>query len=139
LGGDPPSPWEERYGYSRVVSAGPFVFMGGTTSVTADGAVIGSTPYEQTVEILQRIEHELSRAGATMADVVLTRAYVTDISRGDEVGRAHGDAFGGARPAMTMVEVSRLVDERMLVEIEVVAWCGDRWSWAAAGPGPAAS
>jgi enamine deaminase RidA (YjgF/YER057c/UK114 family) len=80
LGGDPPSPWEERYGYSRVVRAGALVFVGGTTSVTADGAVIGRTPYEQTVEIMSRIEHELGRVGARLADIVMTRAFVTDIS-----------------------------------------------------------
>jgi enamine deaminase RidA (YjgF/YER057c/UK114 family) len=104
-----------------VVRVGPVVMMGGTTSVTVDGAVVGSTPYEQTVEIMRRIEHELARAGATLHDVVMTRAFVTDISRADEVGRAHGEALGDVRPVMSMVEVSRLIDERMLVEIEVVA------------------
>jgi enamine deaminase RidA (YjgF/YER057c/UK114 family) len=125
LGGDPPSPWEERYGYSRVVRAGALVFVGGTTSVTADGAVIGRTPYEQTVEIMSRIEHELGRVGARLADIVMTRAFVTDISRCDEVGRAHGEALGDTRPVMSMVEVARLIDQRMLVEIEAVAICPD--------------
>jgi enamine deaminase RidA (YjgF/YER057c/UK114 family) len=125
LGGDPPSPWEGEYGFSRVVQAGAVVVLGGTTSVDADGVVIGDTPYEQAVEILRKISHELARVGASLADVVQTRAYVTDISRSDEVGRAHGETFGSARPAMTMVEVSALIDPRMLVEIEVLAVVGE--------------
>jgi enamine deaminase RidA (YjgF/YER057c/UK114 family) len=105
------------------VSAGEVIVVGGTTSVDVDGVVVGERPYEQTVEILRKIEHELGRVGASLADVVQTRAYVTDISRSDEVGRAHGEAFGGGGPgpAMTMVEVSALIDPRMLVEIEAVA------------------
>jgi enamine deaminase RidA (YjgF/YER057c/UK114 family) len=120
-GGEPASPWEEPFGFSRVVTAGGFVLVGGTTSVGAGGAVIGTTPYEQTIEILRKIEHELGRAGVGLSSVVQTRVYVTDISRADEVGRAHGQAFGDVRPLMTMVEVSRLIDPRMLVEIEAVA------------------
>ena len=122
LPGDPPSPWETPFAFSRVVSAGPFVLVGGTPSVSQDGAVIGETPYEQAIEILGKIEHELSRAGMTLADVIQNRVYVTDISRADEVGRAHGDAFGDVRPLMTMVEVSALIDPRILVEIETVAY-----------------
>ena len=121
LGGDPPSPWEQAYSFSRVVSAGGWVMVGGTTSVDVDGAVRGETPYEQTLEILRKIEHELARAGASLADVVQTRVYVVDISRADEVGRAHGERFGELRPLMTMVEVSALIDPRMLVEIEAMA------------------
>jgi enamine deaminase RidA (YjgF/YER057c/UK114 family) len=124
LGGDPPSPFEEQFGFSRVVQAGQFVLIGGTTSVGPCGAVIGESPYEQTVEILDKLVHELERAGVGVADVVQTRVYVTDISRADEVGRAHGDVFGQHRPLMTMVEVSGLIDPRMLVEIEVVAYAG---------------
>jgi enamine deaminase RidA (YjgF/YER057c/UK114 family) len=129
LGGDPPSPWEEPYGFSRVVRVPPgeLIVVGGTTSVDADGVVIGERPYEQAVEILRKLGHELGRAGASLADVVQTRAYVVDISRAAEVGRAHGEAFGGGEggaeggPAMTMVEVSALIDPRMLVEIEALA------------------
>jgi enamine deaminase RidA (YjgF/YER057c/UK114 family) len=121
LAGDPPSPFEEPNGFSRVVVAGGFVLVGGTTSVDPTGVVLGETPYEQAAEILRKLEHELSRAGATLADVVQTRVYVTDISRGEEVGRAHREMFGAARPVMTMVEVSGLFDPRMLVEIEAVA------------------
>jgi enamine deaminase RidA (YjgF/YER057c/UK114 family) len=124
LEGDPPSPFEAQFGFSRVVRAGQFVLVGGTTSVEPSGAIIGQTPYEQTVEILRKLVHELERAGAGVADVVQTRVYVTDISRAEEVGRAHGDVFGKHRPLMTMVEVSRLIDPRMLVEIEAVAYAG---------------
>ena len=121
LPGDPPSPWEGPYGFSRVIKADRFVLVGGTTSVGNDGVILGETPYAQTVEILRKIEHELDRAGARLADVIQIRVYVTDISRSDDVGRAHGDVFGEIRPLMTMVEVSRLIDPRMLVEIEAVA------------------
>jgi len=97
------------------------VVVGGTTSVDPTGVVIGATPYEQTVEILRKIEYELSRAGARLADVIQTRLYVTDITRAEEMGRAHGEVFGDVRPCMTMVEVSSLIDPRMLVEIEAIA------------------
>ena len=121
LAGDPPSPYEVAYSFSRVVTAGQFALVGGTTSIGEDGVVLGGNPYEQTVEILRRLEHELGRAGARLSDVIQTRVYVTDISRADEVGRAHGEAFGDVRPLMTMVEVSALIDPRMFVEIEAVA------------------
>jgi len=124
LAGDPPSPWEERNGFSRVVRSGGLIVVAGTTSVSAEGVVIGETPHEQAVEILRKLEHELSRVDASLADVIQTRIYVVDISRSDEVGRAHAEAFGEARPAMALVEVSGLVDPRMLVEIEAVAVAG---------------
>ena len=124
LPGDPPSPWEERYGFSRIIRVGQLVIVGGTTSVGPGGSVLGHGAYEQTTEILRRVEHELSRAGATLADVVQTRVYVTDITLADEIGRAHADALGDIRPLMTMVEVSGLIDPRMLVEIETVAHLG---------------
>jgi enamine deaminase RidA (YjgF/YER057c/UK114 family) len=122
LGGDPPSPFEGRFGFSRVARVGPFVIVGGTTSVSVDGVVIGETPYDQTIEILRKVEHELGRLGAALADVVQTRMYVTDISRGAEVGRAHGEVFGEIRPLMTMVEVAALIEPRMMVEVETVAY-----------------
>ncbi len=122
--GDPPSPWEGQFGFSRVVTVGGFVLVGGVTSVAAGGGVIGETPYEQTVEVLRKLVHELGRAGAGPADVIQTRVYVTDISRAEEVGRAHGEVFAAHRPLMTMVEVSGLIDSRMLVEIEAVAHLG---------------
>jgi enamine deaminase RidA (YjgF/YER057c/UK114 family) len=121
LGGDPPSPYEGPFGFSRVMSAKPLVIVGGTTSMSPEGVVIGSTPYEQAREILRKVEHELGRCGASLSDVIQVRIYVTDISRGEEVGRAHGEVFGDIRPLMTQVEVSALIDPRMLVEIETVA------------------
>lgn len=121
LPGDPPSPYELDFNFSRVVRAGAFVLVGGTTSIDRHGMVSGTTPYEQTIAILEKIAHELGRAGAGLDGVIQTRVYVTDISRCGEVGRAHADAFGDTRPLMTMVEVSALVDPRMLVEIEAVA------------------
>jgi enamine deaminase RidA (YjgF/YER057c/UK114 family) len=110
------------YGFSRVVRAGPFTLIGGMTSVDEDGAVIGETPYEQTVEILAKITHELNRVGLGPPQVIQTHIYVTDISRADEVGRAHGEVFAQHRPLLTLVEVSGLIDPRMLVEIETVAY-----------------
>jgi enamine deaminase RidA (YjgF/YER057c/UK114 family) len=124
LGGDPPSPYEERYGFSRVVTAGPFVMVGGTTSAGEGGCIIGVTPYDQAVEIFSRLVHELGRGGAGVEEVVSCRAYVTDISRADQVARAFGEVFPDARPLFTMVEVSALIDPRMLVEIEAVAYLG---------------
>jgi enamine deaminase RidA (YjgF/YER057c/UK114 family) len=122
------------FGYSRSVSAGPWVLIGGTTSIDPSGCVVGVTPYEQAAEILRKLLHELSRTGLSVADVVQTRMYVTDISRSDEVGRAHGQVFGSASPdgdggteaptgpVTSMVEVAGLIDPRMLVEIELVAY-----------------
>jgi enamine deaminase RidA (YjgF/YER057c/UK114 family) len=121
LPGDPPSPYEGEFGFSRLLSVGAFVLVGGTTSVDQDGVVVGDTPYEQTVEILRKLQHELGRVGLGAEDVIQTRVYVTDISRSAEVGRAHGETFAQFRPLMTMVEVSALIDPRMLVEIEAVA------------------
>jgi enamine deaminase RidA (YjgF/YER057c/UK114 family) len=125
LPGDPPSPYEGEYGFSRVVKVGALVLVGGTTSINQDGVVIGGNPYEQTIEILGKIEHELQRAGAALSDVVQTRYYVTDVSRAEECGRAHGEVFGEIRPLMTLVGVSALIDPRMFVEIEAVAHVGE--------------
>ncbi len=100
---------------------GQFVLVGGTTSIDENGVVLGETPYEQAAIVLQKLSHELERAGASLGCVIQTRIYVTDISRSEEVGRAHGDALGDVRPLMTMVEVSALIDPRMLVEIEAIA------------------
>jgi enamine deaminase RidA (YjgF/YER057c/UK114 family) len=124
LAGDPPSPYEGPIGFSRIVEAGPWVLLGGTTSVDPTGCIVGVTPYEQTIEILRKLLHELSRVGLAAADVVQTRMYVTDISRSEEVGRAHGEVFSEIRPVATMVEVTGLIDPRMLVEIELVAYRG---------------
>jgi enamine deaminase RidA (YjgF/YER057c/UK114 family) len=122
LGGEPPSPYESRYGYSRIVVAGPFILIGGTTSVDELGFVVGLTPYEQAIEILGKVERHLARVDAALTDVVQVRASVTDISRIDDVGRAFSEVFGEIRPILTGVEVSALIDPRMLVELEVVAY-----------------
>jgi enamine deaminase RidA (YjgF/YER057c/UK114 family) len=124
LGGDPPSPFEGMFGFNRVVTAGPWVLISGTTSVDPSGYVVGATPYEQAIEIFRKLLHELSRVDLSADDVVQTRMYVTDISRADEVGQAHGAVFGAAGPATSMVEVSALIDPRMLVEIELTAYRG---------------
>lgn len=122
--GDPPSPWEGPNGFCRLVVAGNLVITAGTTSVDPNGVVLGQTPYEQTREIIAKIERELGRVGASLDHVIQTRVYVTDIARAEEIGRAHGESFSQAPPAMTMVEVSALIDPRMLVEMEAVALLG---------------
>jgi len=119
-------PYEERYGYCRAVRAGDFVLVAGTTAIGEDGVVraLGDAG-GQTAFVLDAIEAGLARAGARMHQVVQTRMYVTDISRADEIGRAHADRFGSSPPASAMVEVAALMDPRMLVEIEAVAYVGD--------------
>ena len=120
------APWEDVAGYSRVVRAGSTVHVAGTTATTADGAVAGvGDAYAQAVQALQNVEAALALVGATLADVVRTRMFVTDISRWEEVARAHGEAFGDVRPVTAMVEVSSLIDPRMLVEIEAEAYLPD--------------
>jgi enamine deaminase RidA (YjgF/YER057c/UK114 family) len=114
--------WEPVVGYSRAVAAGDFVFVAGCTSL-ADGAVVHEGDAgAQTTQAIANVAQALEHLGARLADVVRTRMFVTDISRWEEYGRAHGVAFGDVRPATSMVEVAALIDPRMLVEIEADAY-----------------
>ena len=115
------SPWEGVVGYSRAVVRGDTAWVSGTTSMV-DGAVAhAGDAAAQTRRALAVIRESLERAGFTLADVVRTRMFVTDISRWEEIGRAHGEMFGDIRPATTMVQVTALIDPAMLIEIEADA------------------
>ena len=116
------TPWETSVGYSRVVRVGNQVFVSGTTASNEDGTTVAvGDAYEQTKFILRKIESALNQVGAELTDVVRTRMFVTDISGWEEMGKAHGEVFRDIRPVTTMVEVSRLVNEDHLIEIEVDA------------------
>lgn len=120
------SPWESVVGYTRAVRVGRIVHVAGTTATDAQGRVIApDDPAGQTRFILEKIGHALEQAGASLRDVVRTRMFVTDISRWEAIGRVHGEFFKDVRPAATMVEVARLIEPGLLVEIEAEAIVGD--------------
>jgi enamine deaminase RidA (YjgF/YER057c/UK114 family) len=122
------APWESVVGYSRAVAAGDHVWVTGCTSIV-DGAVVHEgDPYEQTRQAIRNVEWALGQLDSKLADVVRTRIYVTDITRWEEYGRAHGEAFGEILPATSMVQVVALIDPRMLVEVEATAYKrGSSW------------
>lgn len=115
------SPWEDIVGYSRAVRIGNMIEVAGTTAMDGDVLIGAGSVYEQTKFIFQKIEKALRQAGASIQDVVRTRIYVTDISQWEEVGRAHGEVFKSIKPVSTMVEVSALISQQLLVEVEVTA------------------
>lgn len=114
--------WEPLVGYSRAVRVGNLVYVSGCTATDEEGNLVGNDKaYEQACQALHNIDQALHRAGAKLTDVVRTRIFVTDISRWEEIGRAHGEYFGHVRPATSMVQVAALIDPAMLVEIEADA------------------
>ncbi|WP_445710257.1 RidA family protein [Flavobacterium sp.] len=116
------SPWEDKVGYSRAVQVGNIIEVSGTTATGKDGTIIGiNDPYLQTKTIIETAKNVLENMGSRLADVVRTRIYTTDISRWEEIGKAHGEYFGSIKPATAMVEISGLVNPEMLVEIEFTA------------------
>jgi enamine deaminase RidA (YjgF/YER057c/UK114 family) len=115
------SPWEDVVGYSRALRVGNIIEVAGTTAMDGDILIGKGDVYEQTVFIFKKIEKALVEAGATLEDVVRTRMFITDISKWEAAGKAHGEFFKNIKPVSTMVEVSNLVNSDLLIEIEVTA------------------
>jgi enamine deaminase RidA (YjgF/YER057c/UK114 family) len=137
--------WEPVVGYSRAVAAGDYIFVSGCTSIDGAEVVHENDAGAQTVQAIANVSTALAALGAGLGDVVRTRMFVTDISRWEEIGRAHGAALGGSMPATSMVAVAGLIDPRMLVEVEAVAYkpgsgggAGLGWPPDGAGPSPGA-
>ena len=114
--------WEPIVGYSRAVAAGDYIFVTGCTSIVGADFVYPDDAYAQTVQAIANVRSALTALGAGLADVVRTRIFVTDISRWEEYGRAHGEAFADVMPATSMIGISALIDPRMLVEVEAIAY-----------------
>ena len=115
--------WEPVVGYSRAVRVGNHIYVSGTTATNDEGEIVGKgNVYEQAQQVLRNIETGLKNVDASLSDVVRTRIYLTNIEDWKEVGKAHGQVFIEIRPATTIVEVSRLIDPEILVEIEAVAY-----------------
>ena len=116
------TPWEDKVGYSRAVQVGTRIYVSGTTATDENGNLVGENDgYAQAAQCIRNIGGALKHLGASLAHIVRTRMFVTDISRWQEFGRAHSEAFDQVRPCTSMVEVARLIDGRMLIEIEADA------------------